>query len=178
MLDDGCRALIQDRSVAFKQLRIALPQPLGRELDGRQWVLDFVRDPSRHLAPRLHSLNLLNLRDVLQKDHDAQDVPLVVSQGGGGDHHRENSVRERYSHLALDTGTALDLVHDLAHRLKVIQLEDGQIIPPQNLRCLHAQHLLRGSVDGCDPSRRVHGEYPGGNICQQSLGIATSSLEL
>ena len=47
-------------------------QALGRELDRRQRVLDLVRDPARHLAPRFHPLDLGHLADVLEKQHRAQ----------------------------------------------------------------------------------------------------------
>ena len=41
-------------------------QPLGRQLDRRQRVLDLVREPARHLAPRRRALRRHDLGDVVE----------------------------------------------------------------------------------------------------------------
>ena len=77
-------------------------------------------DPSRDLAPGLHSLNLLDLRDVLNKNHNSQNLFLVIPQGSSGHHHRKNSIRNRDLDFALDAHATLNLIDDLAHDLQMV----------------------------------------------------------
>ena len=47
------------------------PQMLHAEPDGRERILDLVRDLPRHLAPREHALRARDLADVVHRDDDA-----------------------------------------------------------------------------------------------------------
>ena len=52
-------------------LREAALQPLGRELDRRQRVLDLVRDAARDIGPGGLALRRLQLGDVVEGDDEA-----------------------------------------------------------------------------------------------------------
>ena len=78
LLDDGARALVEDRAVVAELRAVAPAQALRRELDRRERVLDLVRDPARDLAPRLHALDAQEMRDVLEEEHDALRAARLV----------------------------------------------------------------------------------------------------
>src|SRR5262249_1426474 len=62
-----------------------LPQAVGRELDGRQWILDLVRQAARHLAPGGIALRLQERRDVVEHDDEAAGA-VLARQGRAGTH--------------------------------------------------------------------------------------------
>jgi hypothetical protein len=43
-------------------------------------------DPACDFAPRFHSLHLLNLSNIFQKQHYAQDGAIVIVQRGASRH--------------------------------------------------------------------------------------------
>src|SRR5579872_365666 len=53
---DACRVLLQNLIVIFALVRMRALQVLDAESNGGQWVLDLVRDLTRHLSPREHAL--------------------------------------------------------------------------------------------------------------------------
>ena len=64
---------LQDVGVAARQLVDQLHlHALGRQLDRRQRILDLVRQPARHLAPRDSPLRRNHLRDVVEHDDVAR----------------------------------------------------------------------------------------------------------
>src|SRR4026209_853290 len=69
LLDDGARAFSED--LVANHLSVALLQSLSGELNRRQRILDLMGDALRDLPPRLHALDLENLRDVLEEQHGA-----------------------------------------------------------------------------------------------------------
>src|SRR4029077_4024511 len=93
LLDDGRRTLIENRPIPVEQFCITSSERLGSKLDGRQWIFDFVSNTARDFAPCLHPLNLLNLRDVLEKDHDAHGLSLIVPQSGRRHYHCQQLVQ-------------------------------------------------------------------------------------
>ncbi len=55
-------------------------QPLGRQLNRRQRILDLVRQPPRHLAPRGHLLRADERRHVVEHEDDAFGRAAVADQ--------------------------------------------------------------------------------------------------
>jgi hypothetical protein len=67
LVNDGLDGLGEDGLFSVRQLARQLHfKPLGRQLDGRQRILDFVRQPARHLAPGLRTLGRNDFRDVVK----------------------------------------------------------------------------------------------------------------
>ena len=66
-------AVHSSTSAARRRRRIGevAAQPLGRQLDRRQRILDLVRQPPRHLAPRGDLLRADERRDVVEHEHGA-----------------------------------------------------------------------------------------------------------
>src|SRR6266550_5545241 len=89
LLDDVRGTLIQNRTVAVEQFAIAFSEPLGGQLDGGERILDLMSDTPCDFPPCLHSLHLLNLCDVLEKDHDAHGFSFIIAQGCSSYHHCE-----------------------------------------------------------------------------------------
>ena len=87
LADDRRRALIDERARRLGRLREMAPEPLGAELNRRQRVLDLVRQPARHLAPRRGLLRANERRDVVEDHHHAIGRAIVAAQRRG--HHRE-----------------------------------------------------------------------------------------
>ncbi len=102
---------------------VALLQPLRGELNRRQRILDLVGDALRDLAPRLHALDLENLRDVLEEQHGAWRSIVArgrVAQRRRRGEQREGLVRLHDLDLALALGRAgrQQLAQHLAHRFE------------------------------------------------------------
>jgi len=49
-------------------------------LNWRERILDFVRNPSRHLTPRLHPFHPDDLRDVFKETDRPKNIVLLVRQ--------------------------------------------------------------------------------------------------
>ena len=94
LADDRRRALADQRGVRRVGVAELALQPLGRQLDRRQRVLDLVRQPARHLAPRRHLLGADERRDVVEHDHRALEAAGAV----------EPRRRHRQGHLAAVAG--------------------------------------------------------------------------
>src|SRR5439155_1368706 len=71
LLDDGARALVEHRAVGAEARGIAAAEPLRRELDRCERVLDLVRDAARNLPPGLHALHAQQMAHVLEEEDEA-----------------------------------------------------------------------------------------------------------
>ena len=69
LLDDGLAALGQDLLEARGRLDVGLADPLGRELDGGERVLDLVGELPRHLAPGRDLLGAHQRGEVVEHEH-------------------------------------------------------------------------------------------------------------
>ena len=49
--DDGIGALFENGTVLANHFSVFASQPFGRKLNGRERILDLMRDPSRHIRP-------------------------------------------------------------------------------------------------------------------------------
>ena len=58
-------------SLRRRRVREVASQPLGAELNGRQRVLDLVRQAPRHLSPGRHLLRPHERRHVVEDDDEA-----------------------------------------------------------------------------------------------------------
>ena len=65
---DRVGALIEHGRIVGDGLAVFAPQPLGRELDRRQRVLDLVRDAARDVGPGRGALRRHQLGDVVERD--------------------------------------------------------------------------------------------------------------
>ncbi len=85
LLHDRVRRPVEDLGFLFgHRMQVLAPQPLGRELDRRQWILDFVSESARDLAPRRIALGLKQGRDVIEDDDVAGGLALLAGQGCTG----------------------------------------------------------------------------------------------
>ena len=135
-------------------------------------------DPPRHLAPRLHPLNLLNLGDVLYENHDPQDFSLVVPQGSRGHHHRQNSIRNRDLDFTLDAHTTLNMIDDLPNDLEVVRPKNLGVTLSQDLCGIETQHLFSRLVHCGDSSPGIHRDHSRRDVCHQCLRVLSSLFEL
>ncbi len=78
---DGGRTLVEHIALCCRELvEVAFLQSLGRELDGREGILDFMCQAACHLSPCFHALHTQEMRYILQEQHDATLHPIVVGQ--------------------------------------------------------------------------------------------------
>ena len=124
------------------------PQPFGRELNGRQRILDLVSQTPRHFAPRGHLLRANQRRHIVEHQHDALGRPRVADERrrNGREMHllpfpRQRDVIRGRLHLAV-SGTG----QHLAKRLQVRPVEDGQRGLSDNLP-VQTQEPRGGAVD-------------------------------
>ena len=68
LADDRARALVDERAGARRRVGEMAAQPLGGQLNRRQRILDLVRQPPRHLAPRRHLLRADQRRHVVEHE--------------------------------------------------------------------------------------------------------------
>ena len=71
LADDRRRALVDQRAGPGRRVGEVPAQALGGQLDRRQRILDLVREPPRHLAPRGDLLRPDERRHVVEHQHDA-----------------------------------------------------------------------------------------------------------
>src|SRR5262245_54159484 len=128
-------------------------------------------------APGLHSLHLLNLRDVLEKDHDAHGLSLVVAQGCSGYHHGTQLVRQNNLDLALHTLSVFHAFQDVAHDLELSKLKDLPLISSEDTRSLDSEHLLGSFVPGRNSSSGIDRDHARRNIGEKGLHKALSLLQ-
>ena len=69
---DRVGALLEHRRILGDRLAVFAPQPLGRELDRRQRVLDLVRDAARDVGPGRGALRRHQLGDVVERDRHSR----------------------------------------------------------------------------------------------------------
>ena len=169
-------ALADQRGVRRLGVAELALQPLGRQLDRGQRVLDLVRQPARHLAPRRHLLGADERRDVVEDDHRALEAAGAV----------EPRRRHRQGHLAAVAGQRQLLRHRLAPGA-------GGVVDQRGHRRERAQHLRHrppldpgaeaeqargGGVDPADRPVGVDRHHPGGNPLQDRLDRAVPALDL
>src|SRR2546428_18748 len=77
LLDDGARALVEHGALGAEAGGVAAAEPLCRELDRRERVLDLVRDATRDLSPRLHALHAQGMAHLLEEEDHAPPAPLL-----------------------------------------------------------------------------------------------------
>src|SRR5256885_36147 len=77
LLDDGARALVEHGALGAEAGGVAAAEPLCRELDRRERVLDLVRDAARDLSPRLHALHAQEMAHVLEEEDQAARAPVL-----------------------------------------------------------------------------------------------------
>ncbi len=88
-----CTDLVSDRLLGLAHLAGQLHlQPLGRQLDRRQRVLDLVRQPPRHLAPGLGALRRHDLGDVVEHQQP-RALPGDRGHFGAARHQRHGVLR-------------------------------------------------------------------------------------
>ena len=119
--DDGVRRALEDlRVLRIHAAEELAPHALRRQLDGRQRILDLVRQAPRHLAPGRIALRLQQRGDVVEHQHHARRAAGVVGQRRAGAHqHALAGVRQQ-----------LDLLAPVE-------------IAPRRRRCLSARQELR-----------------------------------
>src|SRR5215475_4836543 len=84
LADDGVGADREGLGVLLDLPEIAALQALGRKLDGRERILDLVRNAPRHVTPGSHALRRHEVCDVVEGDHGA-------CVGGGADAHQQDT---------------------------------------------------------------------------------------
>jgi hypothetical protein len=197
LLDDRPRAVVEHRVVGAELRRVAAAEPLGRELDRRQGVLDLVRDAARDLAPRLHALHPQEVGHVLEEEHEPARAESLADEPGAGEKHRElvpvarelqlplhrcpGAVRlvecpdDRRRHRGIAGAQLGRELADVAIRIAGEDLVD----PAADGGCgRHAEERLGGAVHGGDPSLGVGRDHAGRDVREHGLEIATARLEL
>src|SRR5438876_712097 len=104
LLDDGARALVEHRAVGAEARGIAAAEPLRRELDRCERVLDLVRDAARNLPPGLHALHAQQMAHVLEEEDEATRAGGLAHKAGAGEQHRDLAPLARELQLPLDRG--------------------------------------------------------------------------
>ena len=94
---DGVGALVEDGRVFLDHRAIFPAQPLGRQLDRSERILDLVRDTAGNVGPGRGALRAHQFGDVVERDHVAfirsPDCSLVT---------RTDKLRSRPARLMVD----------------------------------------------------------------------------
>ena len=71
LADDGVGALLEHRRILGDRLAVFAAQPLRRQLDRRERILDLVRDAARDVGPGRGALRADQVGDVVERHHIA-----------------------------------------------------------------------------------------------------------
>ena len=155
------------------------PQSLGAQLDRCQRILDFVREPPRHLAPRRDLLRANERRHIVEDQHDALRRAAVADERGGDRRKMQlltfarnrDFLRGRLGLAAAGPG------QQRAERLQIGTAEDAERRLADD-RSLDAQEPRRRAVDRRDPAGRVHRHDARRDALQNRLDVAPPPFDL
>src|SRR5208337_3245904 len=82
-IDDDAGTFIEDRRIITELVHVSAPEPLGRELDGGERILHFMRDPARNLPPCSHALHSLELGKIVEYEDHAYPFVIVTIEHRG-----------------------------------------------------------------------------------------------
>ncbi len=143
-LDDCARAFRSQRSGRLGRRRQVPPQPFGGQLNGRERILDLVRESPRDFAPRRDLLRPDQRGDIVEHDDDAVGAPVLTAKRRGHDRQVELAPAARQRDIAWMNGasTAQGLVDDIAQRLQLRAAE-----------CIAGRLAGDGRIDAEQPHR-------------------------
>ena len=151
--DDRGRALVDEFTGAGRASGEMAAQTLGRELNRRQRVLDFVREPPRHFTPRRHFLGPDEWRHIIEHQQLAGRLSVVFDKGGGDRcggrqaGQRQGVVEQRRLGV-LDDATAQEIKNDALETMRAgiseaeaepepdpeLVFDNAYVLPPANVR--------------------------------------------
>lgn len=160
-------------------------QALGRELDGRERVLDFVREAARDLAPGLGALGGHHFRDVVEH----QQAFVVGQQGAARDEgdafvEGRGAVRAELEGLLPVAAFVLRLVGQEA--LELLQHAAAKGLQSRHLgqwlAHVHGQRRVqdarRAGVDAAHTALLVEHDDTGGEVVQDGLQVVARGVHL
>ena len=170
---DRVGALLEHRAVVGDDLAVFAAQPLGRELDRGQRVLDLVGDAAGDVGPGRGALRGDQLGDVVEGD----DVAALGIDGLlAGDAHRDVAVAA----AAADRDLALDQALAARSRLVDDLLELRRDLverAPERVGLAAADELLGGAVEDADAALAVDADDAGAGAGEHRLGEAAAAVD-
>ena len=179
LADDRRRAFLDQRARGFRRAAEVTAHPLGRELDRRERVLDFVRQPPRDVAPR---------RDPLrphERGHVVEDEDRALVRAGVPLQRRRRRGQVNLAPVARE--------RDLLPRRLARARGDRSDQRRERQQVLAAEHLLdrraddagfdleepgRRGVDRADAAVGPDRHDPGGDPLEDGLDVAAALVEL
>ena len=177
--DDGGGALVEDVAVLADAVQEALAQPLGRELDGGERVLDLVGDAPGHLLPGGEPLRLLQVGEVVEED-DETDGPAALVDHAGDVHLQAEGLAAADGHpqVALDGRAAggVQFGEETLDDHGVLAGQDLVVLAAEEGGRLDGEQLFGEAVDGGDAVVLVQGDDAGGHVLEDGLQVAAALL--
>ena len=151
-----------------------MPQPLRRQLNGRQRVFDLVGQASRHFAPGRVPLPLQQRGNVVENDDVDQGLfPGRDNRGSPAYKHLPAACAEQYNLLVPDRLPLIDV--GLEYVMELFQVLVAGADPAErtagNFADIEAEDPAAADVDGAQAFFRVQDEHPGGQPFQHRLQV-------
>ena len=160
--------------VLLDLLQVVAPQPLGRQLDRGQRVLDLVGDAAGDIGPGRLALRRQQFGDVVEGDDKAADLIVAVL---GGDAHQQRAgavaAGELNLRLRQPVGPALGLVQQHRH----LGRDFGEVLPDRQFE-IDAEQRRGRAVGQVDAAVAIEPDHPGRDAGQHRLGEAAPLVEL
>ena len=155
----------------------AVPDAIGRELDGGQRVLDLVSQSSGDLLPGGEFLSSDQFREVVQDDQVLDSILERQVGGGHGDGERQLS----QAPLEVDPSPVrAEQAHAVFHVPKIgvdIRLQNAGHGPVQDLLGTRTEHFHGRLVGGANHVVSVHAHHPGGDVFENRLDIPAAFIQ-
>ena len=181
---DGFRATMQnlERSLIGRRSAFEMPaNSLRRERNGRQRVLDFVRHPPRHFAPRGLFLGFQQIRQIFEDQNITESLASMLQRGHGdrgieaGTMQRDFKLRGGRAHAVGAPQQRLQIFQDLLGKYFAQRGADHDQV--RGVRSRRIEHANQGMVDVSDPAIRVQRKNSGGNALQNGLDVLAALFQ-
>ena len=179
LADDRRGALLHQILQRRREVAELAAQPLGRQLNRRQRVLDLVRQAPRHFTPRRHLLRADQRRHVVHHQHRAVEAAV----GAGDARRRRHDVtlapvahQRHFLRKGIHLG-ARGLVEHLVHRRQVGPREHVDRGTADHIGGDFEQPHRRG-IDRADAPAAIDRHHAGRNPLEDRFDVAAAAFAL
>ena len=181
LLDDGASEAIHLRRIdGLDLVEVLVPEALRGELDRGKGVLDLVREPTRHLAPRCASLRFDEFGDIVEHD----DVTLPAGERCGAAHEHAPAAGRGDPNLLASLAQAvgrglLEPLEEGMHQGVELGMTIREGVERRSDHCVEidAENLRGGPVGGDQAALRVQRQHSRGQPPEHRFEVGTLRLD-
>ncbi|MNX75693.1 hypothetical protein D3C86_1071780 [compost metagenome] len=176
----------------FRRLQLAFQfhgQPFGRQLDGRERILDLVRQAPRHFAPGHGAVGGNHFGNVVKHHQIAVAAPVHAQMGAARQQGQRLRRGARFALARIDFELLLPMLAFRSHRRMRGKCLSNNVRKfkhtvhrfqrtADHRTQVHPQNGLGALVDGGNAKRLVKHQHPGGQVRQHAFQIDVGPLQL